>query len=102
MSFSNIIKIGKCLDENRTLLLSRRGENYSDKDLTVHNFNNINLPITMDPLKYGKVEVSNFIKVNSSIYRYAIATRERYIVINENKTFRIDVDAFFTPSLREG
>jgi hypothetical protein len=35
-------KNGKCLDADRTLLL----QNLNDKDLSSHNFNNMDLPIT--------------------------------------------------------
>jgi hypothetical protein len=37
LSFSYIIKSGKCSDENRTLLL----QDIKDKELTSHNFNNM-------------------------------------------------------------
>jgi hypothetical protein len=79
MSFSYIIKTGKCLDENRTLLL----QDYSDKNLTVHNFNNMNLPITMEPSKYGEIRISNTIDNGETIIRY--------MVVNGDKTYQIDV-----------
>jgi hypothetical protein len=44
----------------------------------------MNLPITMDPFKYGNVEISNMIKEKDEIF-------ERFIIIKDNKTFRIDV-----------
>lgn len=47
MSFSYIVKLGKCLDDNRTLL-----QDFKDKDLIEHNFNNIKLTIIMDSYKY--------------------------------------------------
>lgn len=79
LSFSYIIKSGKCLDENRTLLL----KDFSNKDLSVHNFNNMNLPITIDPYKYGEVRVFNIIEGLEQIVRY--------IVVNNDKTFQIDI-----------
>lgn len=80
ISFSYIVKDGKCLDDERTLLI----ENYEKKDNIVHNFNNMNLPITMDPFKYGNIEISNIIKEKDEIF-------ERFIIVKDNKTFRIDV-----------
>jgi len=80
ITFSFIIKDGKCLDENRTLLL----KDFSDKDLSVHSFNNMNLPITMDPHKYGEVRLFNIIEDNGSSF-------VRYIVVNNSKTFQIDI-----------
>jgi hypothetical protein len=79
MTFSYIIKPGKCLDENRTLLL----QEFKDKDLHVHNFNNMDLPITMDPHKYGEVRLSNIIEEEGTSF-------VRYIVVNGNKTYQID------------
>jgi hypothetical protein len=79
MSFSYIIKPGKCLDENRTLLL----QEFKDKDLHVHNFNNMDLPITMDPHKYGEVRLSNIIEEEGTSF-------VRYIVVNGNKTYQIN------------
>jgi hypothetical protein len=80
ISFSYIIKPGKCLDENRTLLQ----DNINNKELFIHNFNNMNLPITMDPYKYGEVRVSNIINEEDSKI-------VRYIVVNGNKTYQIDI-----------
>lgn len=78
MSFSYVIKNGKCLDENRTLLL----QEFKDKETSNHNFNNLVLPITMDPYKFGEVILSNNIENDSII---------RYIVISGDKTYQIDV-----------
>jgi len=44
----------------------------------------MNLPITMDPFKYGEVRVSNIIKTEDSIF-------VRYIIVKNNKTFQIYV-----------
>ena len=79
MTFSYLVKSGKCLDENRTLLL----HNLMDKEITSHNFNNMDLPVTKNPHDYGKVIVSNII--NEGI------TFERFIVLSGNKTYQIDV-----------
>jgi len=80
ISFSYVLKSGKCLDENRTLLL----QEFKNKDLSIHNFNNMNLPITMDPHKYGEVRLFNIIEENGSSF-------VRYIVVNGNKTYQIDI-----------
>ena len=80
ISFSYVTKLGKCEDEFRTLLQ----HNHSDKDLTTHFFNNMNLPITMDPIKYGEIRVSNIIEEKSIVF-------ERFIVVNGDKTYQIDV-----------
>ena len=78
ISFSYIIKSGKCLDEKRAL------ETVDNKELTVHNFNNMNLPITMKPAVYGRIIISNIITEEG-------VTFERFIVENGNKTYQIDV-----------
>jgi hypothetical protein len=44
----------------------------------------MNLPITMDPAKYGEIRVSNIIDENSTVF-------ERFIVTNGDKTYQIDV-----------
>lgn len=80
MSFSYIIKNGKCLDENRTLLL----QEFNDKGISNHNFNNMDLPITMDPFKFGEVRISNNIDIEGE-------SIIRYIVVNRDKTYQIDV-----------
>ena len=80
ITFSYVIKSGKCKDENRSLLM----QDITDKSLQFHNFNNMNLPVTMNPLNYGILEVSKIIEENGKVF-------ERFIVTNNNKTFRIDV-----------
>ncbi len=72
--FSYIINDGIATNKDRKLL-----QNMEDKSLTTHRFNNMNLPITMDPSEYGKVILSN--TVESMI---------RYIVRGPNRTYRID------------
>jgi|ERR1700760_314099 len=78
ISFSYIIKSGKCLDEKRAL------QTMDNKELTVHNFNNMNLPISMNPSDYGNIIISNIITEEG-------LTFERFIVVNGNKTYQIDV-----------
>jgi hypothetical protein len=51
--------------------------NYLDKGTISHNFNNLNLPITMNPHDYGEVQVSNIIKEGDIIFeRYSVQQRE--------------------------
>lgn len=78
ISFSYIIKSGKCLDEKRAL------QTVDNKELTVHNFNNMNLPISMNPSDYGTIIISNIITEEG-------ITFERFIVVNRDKTYQIDV-----------
>jgi hypothetical protein len=73
--FSYIIQDGIASD-TRTLLL-----NLDDKELTTHRFNNMNLPITMDPYSYGIVRS-----------REVMETFIRYIIkASNNKVYEIDV-----------
>jgi DNA polymerase type B, organellar and viral len=76
--FSYIIKDGLAID-NRKLL-----QDLDLKTSTTHRFNNMNLPITMNPEEYGIIELSNQIIENSNSFI-------RYIITNGNKTFKIDV-----------
>lgn len=71
----------KQTDDDKTLLLLF--QDYIDKEMKSHNFNNMKLPITLDPHKYGEVRVSNIIDGDSLIVKY--------IVINGNKTYEIDI-----------
>jgi hypothetical protein len=50
ITFSYLIREGEAKSTDQFLL-----NNISDKELTFHRFNNMNLPITMDPYSYGKV-----------------------------------------------
>lgn len=80
VSFSYLIKPGKCADEDRRLL---QNVNIS-KEFNSHFFNNMNLPITMYPEKYGEIRLSNIIEEKGVVF-------ERFIVVNGNKTYQIDV-----------
>ena len=74
ITFTYIIKEGVA-SGTRTLL-----KNMDDKVSTTHRFNNINLPITMNPSEYGKILAQTIIDGFT-----------RFIVLNNNKTFQIDV-----------
>jgi len=77
--FSYIIKKGKTIDKDRAIL-----QDISDKPISFHNFNNMILPITMNPSDYGKIVLDNYVQEGGENFH-------RYIVINGDKTYRIDV-----------
>ena len=76
--FSYIINKGPVLDNERALL-----QDTSDKILTTHRFNNMNLPISMNPEDYGNIESDSYVQVKGENYH-------RFIVSNGSKIFRID------------
>jgi len=79
ITFSYIIKDGLATDKDRTLL-----QDLSDKSPTTHRFNNMNLPISMNPTDYGIIMVDNYIHVNEqSIHRFK--------VVSGNRSYLIDV-----------
>jgi hypothetical protein len=79
MIFSYIIKDGKGIDSDRELF------NYlEDRKTLTHNFNNMVLPISMDPNDFGQIELDNYIQIDSKEYH-------RFIVNSGSKTFRIDM-----------
>jgi hypothetical protein len=74
--FSYIIREGLATIED-----SRSFTDVEDKELKIHRFNNINLPVTMDPYKYGDVRS-----------KQTLVNCTRYIVQSlTNKLFEIDV-----------
>jgi len=77
ITFTYIIKDG-IASGNRSLL-----QDLSDKSVTKHNFNNINLPISMNPADYGDLESDSFIKQNGISFH-------RFIINNGSKIFRLD------------
>jgi DNA polymerase type B, organellar and viral len=77
--FSYIIKDGQCLEKDRALL-----SDLTNKNKSSHNFNNMNLPISMNPSDYGEVLVDNYVQTGGK-------NLHRFIVENGNKTYRIDV-----------
>jgi hypothetical protein len=76
ISFTYIPKDGLASDNDRALL-----QDLSDKTLTKHTFNNMNLPITMIPSEYG------IIVTKPALYD----TFTRYIASNNKKLYQIDV-----------
>jgi len=79
ITFSYIIKDGKCNESNRALL-----QDMSEKVSTTHNFNNMNLPVSMNPSDYGTILVNNYVQVDGE-------TLHRFIVSNGSRTYRIDI-----------
>jgi hypothetical protein len=77
--FSYVIKSGKNMETNRTLL----HQSTDDKGLK-HNFNNMNLPISMNPSDYGQIDLDSYIQIDGE-------SIHRYIVVNGSRTYRIDV-----------
>jgi len=57
----------------------------NEKVSATHSFNNMNLPVSMDPRDYGKVLVLNHLIMENDEMIY------RSIVESGNKTFRIDI-----------
>jgi DNA polymerase type B, organellar and viral len=81
ITFSYVIKDGSCTDKDRALLTD-----LNDKVSTNHSFNNMNLPISMNPSDYGDIELDGYIQENGQSYH-------RFMVKNGNKTFRIDISS---------
>jgi hypothetical protein len=73
--FTYVIKEGAISTTDRNLL-----QDLTDKDLPIHVFNKIKLPISMNPADYGKVLVSSILDGFT-----------RYIVTNNKRIFQIDV-----------
>jgi hypothetical protein len=81
ITFSYVIKDGICSDKDRALL-----NDINDKLITKHSFNNLDLPISMNPSDYGDIELDGYIQENGQSYH-------RFIVKNGNRTFRIDISS---------
>jgi hypothetical protein len=80
IEFSYIIKEGLPSDKDRALL-----QDHSNKPLAKHIFNNMNLPISMDPRDYGEVLIlNNYIKDKEGQWIY------RSIIESGTKTYKID------------
>ena len=76
ITFTYIIKEGVATG-TRTLL-----QNMEEKVSTTHRFNNMNLPLTMNPSEYGRI-----------LGQIVIDGFTRFFVSNNNKTFQIDVSS---------
>ena len=69
------------MDEDRVLL-----QELSDKSLTFHNFNNMNLAVTMIPSESGEIISNRYVQVKGE-------TVNRFIVKNGNRWYEIDVSS---------
>jgi hypothetical protein len=75
ITFSYIVKKGISTDQDRKLL-----QDLSENTVTDHRFNNLKLPITMNPAEYGKI-----------LTKEILDSFTRYIVTSRNLIFQIDV-----------
>jgi hypothetical protein len=78
ITFSYVVKDGLCSDKDRALLTE-----LGEKLPAQHSFNNLNLPISMEPGDYGEIIASSYVDVGGISYH-------RFIVKNGNKVFQID------------
>jgi hypothetical protein len=74
ITFTYIIKEGLATGTRKLLT------NLEDKVFNTHRFNNMNLPVTMNPSEYGEI-----------LATFSIEGFTRYIVKNITRTFKIDV-----------
>jgi hypothetical protein len=81
ITFSYLIKDGICSENNRALL-----EDLNEKVPATHNFNKLNLPITMIPSEYGEV-------LSDSSHQIDGKSVHRFIVKNGNRTYIIVVSS---------
>lgn len=77
ITFSYIIKSGLAKDHVKLL------QGLESKSVTTHLFNNLNLPLSMDPADYGTITLDNYIQVNGKSYH-------RFHIENGTKIFQID------------
>ena len=78
IEFSYVIKKGIALNNYKSF------EDIETKvTSTTHRFNNMQLPITMNPSDFGEIILSNQIKLDGELVN-------RYIVINKDRTYQID------------
>jgi hypothetical protein len=80
VTFSYIIKDGIATEDRRLL------KDFVDKGLTTHRFNNMNLPISMNPSDYGDIIVDNYVQTSGE-------NIHRFIVENGTRTYKIDVSS---------
>jgi hypothetical protein len=81
--FTYVIREGEVSTEDKKLL-----EDITDKNITFHEFNKVNLPVSMDPSDYGTI------RGKSQIDLYT-----RYFVINNNSNRLYEMDINFDQSI---
>ena len=80
ITFSYIVKNGLAAGNRRLL------QDLSTKLTTSHRFNNMNLPITMNPTEYGTVILDNYIQINGeNIHRFMVRNGTRIYTIDVSK-----------------
>jgi len=79
ITFSYMIKEGLCSESYKSHL-----EDLDNKENTTHTFNNMKLPISMEPSEYGEIIVDNYVQTKGQ-------NIHRFIVKNGNRLYRIDV-----------
>jgi len=78
ITFSYVIKAGQCTDDNRALL-----KDLTDRSLTTHRFNNMELPTSMNPSDYGVILVDNYVQVGGeSIHRFIVESGTKQYIID--------------------
>jgi DNA polymerase type B, organellar and viral len=77
ITFTYVIKDGLALDN----LKSFKDESYQP---TIHKFNNLVLPASMNPADYGEIKVQNYLQKDGISF-------ERYIVVNGTRAYQIDI-----------
>ena len=82
LTFSYIIKSGLAVDHKNLL------QDYDSKGFTTHRFNNMNLPISMEPSDYGTVIATE--NNVTAIYNGGQVTVNRFIVRNGTRIYTID------------
>ena len=78
ITFTYIIKQGLATDERRLL------QDLTPRSNTTHRFNNLNLPMSMNPSDFGNIIVDNYIQLNGE-------SIHRIIVDSGTKTFQFDI-----------
>lgn len=81
ITFSYIIKSGLATEQDRLLL-----SNLEDKSVTNHRFNNLQLPVSMNPSDYGSILLNNFTQVNGvSVNRFIVESGTRSYIIDSSQ-----------------
>lgn len=76
--FTYIVKSGLATDNRRLL------QDLSISSIITHRFNNLNLPISMNPVDYGTIKLDNYIQIDG-------VSVHRLYVVSGNRSYLIDV-----------
>ena len=80
ITFTYIIKQGLSTEDRRLL------QDLTPRSNTTHRFNNMNLPMSMNPSDFGNIIVDNYIQLNGE-------SIHRIITDSGNRNFQIDVNS---------